>query len=167
MRSMQFRQFALSDLQRVVTLDDGRELPCDLLLGVPRNRAPDVVVQAGMTEDGWVKIDPRTLETPYPNVFAIGDLANTGAPKAGVFAEGAARTVAKNIVARLENGDASARNPGAGSCYIEFGAGRIARVDVDFFSGPKPTGVFQAPSQALRTEKDQFGSQRRARWFGR
>jgi sulfide:quinone oxidoreductase len=97
----------------------------------------------------------------------VSDLANTGAPKAGIFAEGAARVVAKNIVARLQNGDPSARNPGAGSCYIEFGAGRIARVDVDFFSGPKPTGVFYEPSSALRMEKDDFGSVRRARWFGR
>lgn len=151
---------------RTVRLDDGRELPCDLFLGIPRNRAPDVVVQAGITEDGWVKIDPRTLETAHPNVYAIGDLANTGAPKAGIFAEGAARVVAKNIIARIEDRDPSARNPGAGSCYIEFGGGRIARVDVDFFSGPKPAGIFNDPSQALRGEKDEFGTSRRARWFG-
>ena len=51
--------------------------------------------------------------------------------------------------------------------YIEFGANRIARVDADFFSGPKPTGSFHAPSEALRAAKEQFGSSRRARWFGR
>jgi sulfide:quinone oxidoreductase len=154
--------------RKVAVLGDGRELPCDLFLGVPKNRAPDVVVAGGMTaEDGWVKIDPRTLETPFPGVYAIGDLANTGAPKAGVFAEGAARTGAANILARLRNADPSARNPGAGSCYIEFGAGRIARVDVDFFSGPKPTGTFREPSQTLRAEKNEFGAKRRARWFGR
>jgi sulfide:quinone oxidoreductase len=34
----------------VVALDDGRELPCQLFLGVPRNRAPDVVVAAGLTK---------------------------------------------------------------------------------------------------------------------
>jgi sulfide:quinone oxidoreductase len=161
------RVVSVDAAKKCATLDDGREQACDLFLGVPRNRAPDVVVAAGMTEDGWVKIDPRTLETPYPGVYALGDLANTGAPKAGVFAEGAARTVANNILARLRNADASARNPGAGSCYIEFGAGRIARVDVDFFSGPKPTGAFQEPSQALRVEKNEFGASRRARWFGR
>jgi sulfide:quinone oxidoreductase len=61
----------------------------------------------------------------------------------------------------------TARNPGAGSCYIEFGANQIARVDVDFFSGPKATGTYHAPSEALRVAKDEFGSSRRARWFGR
>jgi sulfide:quinone oxidoreductase len=152
--------------RRVALLDDGRELGCDLFLGIPKQRAPDVVVATGMTEDGWVSVDPRTLTTRFPDVYAVGDLANTGAPKAGVFAEAAARAVARNVIAKLQGQQESAKNPGAGSCYIEFGAGRIARVDVDFFSGPKPTGSFQAPSPALRAEKQQFGASRRARWFG-
>src|SRR5450432_1004355 len=161
------RVTAVDDGRKVVVLDDGRELPCDLFLGVPKNRAPDVVVATGLTENGWVTIDPGTLETKVPGVYALGDLANTGAPKAGVFAEGAARTVAANIIARLRQQEPTARNPGAGSCYIEFGANRIARVDVDFFSGPKPTGTYHAPSEALRADKEQFGAIRRARWFGR
>ena len=152
--------------RKIAVLDDGRELGCDLFLGVPKQRAPDVVVATGLTENGWVTVDPRTLATRFPGVYAVGDLANTGAPKAGVFAEGAARAVAKNVIARLRGGDETAKNPGAGSCYIEFGDGRIARVDVDFFSGPKPTGTFQAPSSALRAEKRLFGASRRARWFG-
>jgi len=39
-------------------------------------------------------------------------------------------------------------------------------VDVDFLSGPTPTGSFSEPSVALVDEKQQFGSSRRARWFG-
>jgi sulfide:quinone oxidoreductase len=152
--------------RNVVVLDDGRELPCELFLGVPKNRAPDVVVATGLTENGWVTVDPRTLETKYPGVYAIGDLANTGAPKAGVFAEGAAKAVAKNLVALLSKQEQTAKNPGAGSCYIEFGANRIARVDVDFFSGPKPTGTFYEPSEALRADKQEFKRSRKARWFG-
>ncbi len=152
--------------RRVVVLDGGRELACDLFLGVPKNRAPDVVVAAGLSEDGWVPVNPRTLETKFPGVYAIGDLANTGAPKAGVFAEGAARTVAQNLTALLNQHEPTAKNPGAGSCYIEFGGNRIARVDVDFFSGPKPTGTFHEPSEALRGDKKRFGSSRTARWFG-
>jgi len=160
------RVVSVDDTRKVVILEGGRELPCDLFLGVPKNRAPDVVVATGLTENGWVTVDPRTLETKLPGVYAVGDLANTGAPKAGVFAEGAARTVAKNIVSLIEKREQTAQNPGAGSCYIEFGGNRIARVDVDFFSGPKPTGVFHEPTEALRADKEQFGATRRARWFG-
>jgi hypothetical protein len=48
----------------------------------------------------------------------------------------------------------------------EFGGGRVGRVDVDFLSGPAPTGSFIEPSVALVGEKQHFGSSRRARWFG-
>lgn len=151
---------------KTVLLDNGTTLPCDLFLGVPKNRAADAVVAAGLTENGWVPVDPYTLQTRYPGVYAVGDLANTGVPKAGVYAEGAARTVAANIVSLLREEPQTARNPGAGSCYIEFGANRIGRVDVDFLSGPKPFGTFHGASEALRIDKEQFGSSRRARWFG-
>ena len=43
---------------------------------------------------------------------------------------------------------------GRGSCYIEFGSGRVGRVDVDFLSGPKPTGIYNEPSVELAAEKE-------------
>ncbi|MGH7742479.1 MAG: NAD(P)/FAD-dependent oxidoreductase [Candidatus Eiseniibacteriota bacterium] len=160
---------AIDAVKKSITLDDGRQLPCDLFLGVAKHRSPEVVIAAGLTDEkGWVTVNPQTLATPFPNVYAIGDLANTaGAPKAGVFAEGTARTVATNLMAGFRGQEQTAKYPGAGSCYIEFGADRIARVDVDFFSGPKPTGTFNEPSVALRADKKKFGDTRRARWFGR
>jgi sulfide:quinone oxidoreductase len=150
----------------VVVLDDGSELPYDLFLGVPKHRAPDVVVASGMTEDGYVPVNPKTLETRFPGVYAVGDVATIGVPKAGVFAEGAARIVAASLIARLRDGEQPGAYAGLGSCYIEFGAGRVGRVDVDFLSGPKPTGTFREPSAALVAEKQYFGSSRTARWFG-
>ena len=44
-----------------------------------------------MTEDGWIPVDPETLATRFPGVYAVGDVTSVGTPKAGVFAEGAAR----------------------------------------------------------------------------
>jgi sulfide:quinone oxidoreductase len=152
--------------RRIAVIDDGTELPYDLFLGVPKHRAPAVVEASGMVEGGWVTVNPRTLETRFPDVYAIGDIANTGTPKAGVFAEGAAKAVATTLLARIRGQDERGLYPGAGTCYIEFGGGRIGRVDVDFFSGPKPTGAYHAPSQELRAEKEAFGATRRARWFG-
>ncbi len=151
---------------RVASLDDGSELPFDLFLGVPKHHAPTVVKDSGMTESGWVPVNPRTLETKFPGVYAIGDIANTGTPKAGVFAEGAAKAVATSLVARIRREGESSLYTGAGSCYIEFGGGKIARVDVDFFSGPKPTGTYHEPDVTLRADKERFGASRRARWFG-
>ena len=82
-----------------------------------------------------------------------------------MFSEGAARTVAASIVARRQGGGQAEGFDGKGSCYVEFGAGRVGRVDVDFLSGPKPTGTFQEPSLELVAEKKHFGASRRARWF--
>jgi sulfide:quinone oxidoreductase len=161
------RRVASLDAGRhVAVLDDGRELPFDLFLGVPKHRAPDVVIASGMTEDGYVPVSSKTLETRFPGVYAVGDVATVGVPKAGLFAEGAARVVAASIVATLRGGEQPQAYGGLGSCYIEFGAGRVGRVDIDFLSAPKPTGVFRAPSAALVAEKREFGASRRARWFG-
>jgi sulfide:quinone oxidoreductase len=154
-------------IRRIATLDDGRELPYDLLLGVPAIRAPKVLQDCGLTSDGFVKVNPKTLETPFPGIYAVGDCARQGTPKAGVFAEGAARSVATSLIARIRGEPPSVTHRGTGSCYIEFGAGRIGRVDVDFFSDPEgPTGTYHEPSVALRRDKEEFGSSRRARWFG-
>jgi sulfide:quinone oxidoreductase len=149
----------------VVTVDDGSEIGYVLLLGVPKHRAPDVVVDGGLTVDGYIPVESATLKTSWPNVYAIGDVATVGVPKAGVFAEGAGRTVARELIAQIRGGEA-ADYDGLGACYIEFGAGRIGRVDVDFLSGPTPTGVFRPPSAELRADKEHFGTSRRARWFG-
>ncbi len=169
-RSIEFvpsrRVSSIDAARKVAVLDDESELPFDLFLGVPVHRAPDVVIASGMTENGYIPVDSRTLETRYPGVFAVGDVATVGVPKAGVFAEGAARAVARQLMA-AEHGAAQAEGyEGRGSCYIEFGDGRVGRVDVDFLSGPKPTGVYQEPSRELVAEKVLFGSSRRARWFG-
>jgi sulfide:quinone oxidoreductase len=158
---------ALDLARRVVVLDDDAELPYDLFLGVPKQRAPDVVLASGMTENGYVPVDPATLATRFAGVYAIGDVATQGTPKAGVFAEGAARALGTSLIARLRGSGSAGVHAGTGSCYIEFGAGRIGRVDIDFLSGPSPTGTYHAPSTSLRRDKQQFGASRRARWFGR
>jgi sulfide:quinone oxidoreductase len=152
--------------RRVAVLDDGVEEPFDLFLGVPKHRAPSVVIESGITEDGFVPVDPATLATKVPGVYAVGDVATAGVPKAGVFAEGAARIVAKHLIATLGAGEEPGPHLGQGTCYIEFGEGRIGSVDIDFLSGPERTGVFNPPSAEQMALKEAFGETRRARWFG-
>ncbi len=161
------RVSSLDTARRVAVLDDGSEMPYDLFLGVPKHRAPDVVLASGMAEDGYVPVKSGTLETRFPGVYALGDVATVGVPKAGVFAEGQARIVAASLIAQLKGGESPATYDGRGSCFVEFGVGRVGRVHVDFLSGPKPTGTFEEPSAALVAEKEHFGSSRRVRWFGR
>lgn len=156
---------ALVPERRVAILDDGTEMPYELFLGIPKHCVPAVVAASGMTENGWIAVDRTTLKTKFPNVYAVGDVTSVGTPKAGVFAEGAARTVAAHIIAGVRGSDAPSAYRGIGSCYIEFGDERVGRVDVEFLAGP-PTGTFTEPSAALADDKKLFGSSRRARWFG-
>jgi sulfide:quinone oxidoreductase len=152
--------------RQVAAFDDGREVSYDLLLGVPAIRAPKMLEACGLTENGFVPVKPRTLETRFPDVYAVGDCAKQGTPKAGVFAEGAARAVARALIARLRDEELSVTHQGTGTCYIEYGAGRIGRVDIDFSNPDAPTGTFHEPSVAMRADKEHFGASRRARWFG-
>ena len=157
---------ALDPVRRMAILDTKEEMPYDLFLGIPKHRVPTVVAECGMTENGWIPVDRKNLKTRFPGVYAIGDVTSVGTPKAGVFAEGAARVAAASIIAEFRDGGEPMAYTGAGSCYVEFGEDRVGRVDVDFFSGPKPTGNYIKASEALVREKENFGSSRQARWFG-
>jgi sulfide:quinone oxidoreductase len=152
--------------RHVARLADGSELGYDLFLGVPKHRAPAVVVEAGLTEDGWIPVDPLTLETRFPGVYAVGDVTSVGTPKAGVFAEGQAAVVADRILARARGEAEVAEYGGRGVCYVEFGAGRVAEVAVTFRSGQAPFGDFVEPSEAIAADKVAFGADRVRRWFG-
>ena len=74
--------------------------------------------------------------------------------------------MASALISKIRSGEPVKENDGVGTCYIEFGGGQIGKVEVDFFSGPKPIGTYHAPSVGLRIDKENFCSSRRARWFG-
>jgi sulfide:quinone oxidoreductase len=155
--------------RRVVVLADNSVIPYELFLGIPVHRVPEVVVQSGLADHphDWVPVNKQTLETRFRDVFAVGDVNGVGTAKAGVFAEGAARVVAEEIIARIRGGASPDAYKGQGICYVEFGHNQVGVVEVDFLSGPKPVGTFQAPSEALAAQKVRFGESRLERWFGR
>ncbi len=163
------RVTALDPDRRMALLSDGAELPYDLFLGIPVHRAPEVVLRSELAEDGWVPVDRLTLETRFPDVYAVGDVTSVGTPKAGVFAEGQATIVANRLLAQVGRGSDQAVTTydGRGLCYLEMGHGTVAKVDVTFEEGLAPTGSLEGPSAELVADKSDFGSSRVARWFGR
>lgn len=158
---------SLDPSSHVAVMADGAEMAYDLFLGVPVHRAPSVVQESGMCVDGWIPVDPLTLQTSFSDVYAVGDVTSVGTPKAGVFAERQAGIVADAIIARARGEASSAAYDGRGICYLEFGDDRVAKVDVTFRPGQAPAGGFDAPSADLAAEKADFGSSRIRRWFGR
>ena len=158
------RVYGIDPAEKVAHLKDHDE-PYDLFIGIPVHTAPDVVARAGLTEDGWVKVDPLTLATAFSGVYALGDCTETGIPKAGVFAESAARAVADGIASSIQGG-AMEPDAGAGLCFVEMGNGKVGRVDVHFRATGGPTAPLLGPAERYAAEKAEFGAVRRARWFG-
>ena len=110
-------------------------------------------------------VDPLTLETAFPGVYAVGDVTSVGTPKAGVFAEGQATVVADAIIAAVR-GETRPTYDGRGVCYLEFGDDQVALVDVTFVTGQAPFGYLRGPSAELASHKSDFGKSRIQRWFG-
>lgn len=152
--------------EHTVVFADASTMPYDLFLGVPKHVVPPVVAASGMAVDGWIPVDSLTLQTSYPDVFAIGDVTSVGTPKAGVFSEGQASVVADAIAARVSSSVSTRTYDGNGVCYVEFGDRGVGRVDVTFAGGQPPFGHFDAASEEIAAEKDEFGASRLRRWIG-
>jgi sulfide:quinone oxidoreductase len=154
---------------RTAQLAGGETLPYDLFVGIPVHRAPDVLAASGLTVNGWVPVDQANLRTTFPGVYALGDVC-TGprtVPKAGIFAESAALVVADDIAAAISGAEPPAPFEGSGTCYAEFGAGLVSKVEINFLGGERPEARRYDPSREYALEKEEFGATRRVRWFGR
>jgi sulfide:quinone oxidoreductase len=162
----QKRVVQLDPSTKQAVLESGERLSYDVFVGIPIHRVPDVVAESGLTENGWVAVDRDTLMTPFPDVYAVGDIVGIPMAKAGVFAENAAGVVADNIIARHRGETVERRYEGEGNCYLEFGGGRVAKVEANFLGGPAPTAQLVGPSEELAADKKRFASDRRTRWFG-
>jgi sulfide:quinone oxidoreductase len=111
--------------------------------------------------------NPLTLETRFPDVYAIGDVTRVGTPKAGVFSEGQPSVVASRIISQVRGTGHPRTYDGQGTCYLEFGHNLVGRVSVTFFSGQAPVGELEGPSAEIAADKVDFGISRIQRWFDR
>lgn len=160
---------AIDPRSRTAQLANGETLPYDLFVGIPVHRAPSVLADCALVSERWVAVDQANLRTPFPGVYALGDVC-TGprtVPKAGIFAEAAARVVAADIAAAISGAEPPPPYEASGVCYAEFGGGLVSKVEVDFLRGDSPAARRHDPSLEYAAEKQQFGAVRRTRWFGR
>jgi len=149
-----------------------RKIGFDLLLGVPPHRAPAVVRDSGLTgPSGWVEINPRTCETSFEGVYAIGDstqivLANKKTlPKAGLFAEMMGETVADRLADVFNGREPTAQFSGEGGCYFEVGNGEAMMIKGNFLEEPAPAVELTESSKEFYDQKIKFETDRWARWF--
>ena len=155
--------------RRVVFADDAPELGYDLLLGVPADALPQVLVDAGLAgASGWLEPDPHTLRLAGERIVAVGDCtriptATAQLPHAGVFAAAQARVAASNIVADLVGG-ADQRFDGHGYCFLELPGEQVAFVEGDFYADPPNVSLTPADHEQFR-RKQAYERDHLAVWF--
>lgn len=141
-------------LSRRLRFTSGEEADYTLLAFVPPHAVPPVLIGAGLAKrGGWVTVDPETCETPFRNVFAIGDATGVPLtmgkplPKAGVFAHAQAEAVAHTIASRLLGQGAERRFDGNGECFLELGDGKAAFARGNFYAQPTPNVRLYRPGR--------------------
>ena len=157
---------------RAVVLAGGERVPFDLLVGIPPHRAPAVVRESSLAnEAGWIPVHHNTMTTVVPGVFAIGDVtaittpSGMPLPKAGVFAEGQAKTVAAGVTGYLSGKERpSAHFYGHGECFLETGGGIAGRATGNFYAQPKPVVSFKMPGRFWHWQKWVFEKWWMFRW---
>ena len=158
---------ALDPPTKIATLEDGQTMPYGLFLGIPVHRAPRVVEDSALAEDGWIPVDHRTFATKFENVYAVGDVTSAPVPRVGAIAEGEARTLAEVLIHQIKGGDAPDALPGKGDL--------LHRVRWrPRWPGSTPTScpdrlrsaTSRRPRRTSSASKVEFGASRRRRWFG-
>jgi sulfide:quinone oxidoreductase len=157
---------------RRLSFTNGIEAHFDLLAYVPPHRAPKVVRDAGLTgESGWVPVDRHTLMTKHSRVYALGDVVSIPLamgkplPKAGVFAQGEARVVAKNIAHAITGKGKEASFGGDGECFIETGARKAGFGKGNFYAEPVPRMKLHPPGLRWHVAKVLFEKNWLRRWI--
>ena len=144
----------------------------DLLIYVPPHLPPQVIREAGLLgESGWVGVDRHTLETRFPDVFAIGDVTaiplkmGKPLPKAGVFAEAQAQVVAHNLAYQWTGKGEKKSFNGFGQCFIEIGDHRAGMGSGNFYAEPTPQIKIKRPGRRWHWAKVWFERYWFWRWF--
>jgi sulfide:quinone oxidoreductase len=129
---------------------EGNELDYDLLVGIPPHHGSDLVVDAGLSEDGWVDVDKHTLEaSAAEDVYALGDIADVPTSKAGSVAHYEAGVVADRLASQVRGETPTATYQGKTICFIEAGMDEATFVDFEY--GTQPT--VREPSKPVHWAK--------------
>ena len=139
----------ISASENTLTFSNGKsvtmETGIDLLAYTPKHLCPEVVRQSALAgKSNWIEVNRNTMETSFPNVYAIGD--NTfiplevgkPLPKAGVFAHYQAAAVAHNIAEKIKRGNNLKTFDGEGQCFLEMGDGKAGYAGGNFYGSPLP-----------------------------
>lgn len=158
--------------KKEIVFNNGETSSYDLLIGIPPHGVPSFLKGSPLLgESGWIKANPKTLETDFTNIYAIGDVTSIPLaikkplPKAGVFAHFQADVVAHNIAAEINGNTSRKEFDGLGYCFIELGDGRAGYASGNFYANPKPALSIRKPRRLWHWGKILFEKWWFWKWF--
>ncbi|MBZ0204431.1 MAG: NAD(P)/FAD-dependent oxidoreductase, partial [Ignavibacteria bacterium] len=147
----QHKLYEVDGFKNKLNFEDQKSYDYDLLVVVPPHKVPAVIRQSELAgENGWIPVDRSTLQTKFPNVYAIGDNVSISIPgmwvsgvpmnlpKAGVFAHLQADTVAHRISDNIRGVDTKSEFCGTGYCMLEAGEHIAGLAYGNFYGTPAP-----------------------------
>ncbi|HJT85996.1 MAG TPA: hypothetical protein VJ697_16060, partial [Nitrososphaeraceae archaeon] len=150
----------------------------DILIGIPFHFLPPIISKCGLIDkkqDSWLTVDKFTLKTKFEDVFAIGDSTEikinqiVSIPKAGIFAEGQARSVSSQIINKIKDFIQEQNNlinfEGKGFCFMDTGNGKAGFIDTNFYDNNGPITILKSPSIEFYNQKVNFEYQRIKEWL--
>ena len=156
---------------------NGAKKEYNILVGIPFHFPPPVLKKSGLVEESsnWISVNKSTLETRFKDIFAIGDVTEIkindtiSIPKAGIFAEGQARSVASQIINKIgiasEEYNHILQFDGKGFCFMDTGNGKAGLIDTDFYYRNGPVTILKEPSVVYNKKKINFEKQRIKEWL--
>jgi sulfide:quinone oxidoreductase len=150
--------------------EDGSTAKFDLLIAIPPHKAPKVVYECSLAQEGSYIPVKRDCKTGYDKVYAIGDVTTMmvtdkiAVPKAGIFAEGQGIAVARDIISQIKKEQNTSIFDGKGGCFVEMD-NTAGYVYVDMFADPNPITRLDKPAQEHLVEKEKFEKERLEKWL--
>jgi len=156
--------------EKKAKIENNHPVSYDLFIGIPVHKPPRVIRESALGNNGWISVNKENLETSFENVYAIGDVTSIpvgkfAVSKAGALAESAATVVADDIINKINKMKKVYKFEAAGSCYLEFGSGEVAKLNANFLGGSEPLVTLDGPTVEFRTDKVNFEKDRIKKWF--
>lgn len=161
----------LDNANKSAVIENHEPMPYDLFIGIPIHKPPKVIRESALGNGGWISISTDNLETPYENVYAIGDVTNVpvgefAVPKSGALAENGAEVVVSDILSKIKGEESTLRYEGVGSCFVELGEGKVGKLNTNFLGKPEPEVSLEGPTVEFKQDKIRFEKDRIEKWFG-
>ena len=125
---------------------DEREIPFDLLVGVPTHSGAEFIERSGLgNELAFVPTHPHTLQArEHEDVFVLGDATDLPTSKAGSVAHFQSEVLVENLLHAIRGESLAASSDGHANCFIESGHGKALLIDFNYDTEPYP-GTFPVP----------------------